>query len=567
MPLHKRSFCKGTLLVFAGTILIFLNAQSLSAQWTTTSSGDAVNNNSSGKVGIGISATYPAPDFFSLRSTTNGGAVNVSLDGWTNGERGLVLRSNTGTSPSIRWKIGSPYTTGGEPGGNIGTDFGIERFNDSGTTQGFPFFIQRSSGNVGIGTSAPADSLHVNNVVRISPYSPNTSGSYVNAGAALRLLNGNIYENAQPASIQFGGMYNPTGTTPTDAVYNYINWSYGWLRIKNNQQTKIQIGGGDEWGNQNVLLNPDGGNVGIGTTSPGSLLNLAGAFGATPPFIRLQRTDGTTTYYGGLDFYSQNGTKGWSIENNVSVGNDYLEFNKGASNKVVFDPNGNVGIGTTNPQRKFEVAGITRATASETVGDGSDSIGAGPYRAWYNLAVTRGWAQQLSASNNLDFWYYNGSWHKTATIDTSGNLTLSGSVNAKYQDVAEWVPSSEQLSAGTVVVLDSTKSNQVTSSLVSYDTRVAGVVSEQPGISLGEKSDNKVLVATTGRVRVKVDASKGAIHIGDLLVTSDVPGMAMKSEPMIIGGRRFHAPGTLIGKALEPLDRGTGTILVLLSLQ
>ena len=56
----------------------------------------------------------------------------------------------------------------------------------------------------------------------------------------------------------------------------------------------------------------------------------------------------------------------------------------------------------------------------------------------------------------------------------TGSLTVDGNLNAKYQDVAEWVPASEQLSAGTVVVLDSTKSNQVTSSSVSYDTRVAG---------------------------------------------------------------------------------------------
>src|SRR5206468_10502972 len=122
----------------------------------------------------------------------------------------------------------------------------------------------------------------------------------------------------------------------------------------------------------------------------------------------------------------------------------------------------------------------------------------------------------------------------------TGNINLTGTINAKYQDVAEWVPSSQQLSAGTVVVLDSTKSNQVTSSSVSYDTRVAGVVSEQPGIALGEKSDTKVLVATTGRVRVKVDATKGPIHIGDLLVTSEVPGLAMKSEPIIIQGRQIH---------------------------
>src|SRR5438309_4415824 len=123
------------------------------------------------------------------------------------------------------------------------------------------------------------------------------------------------------------------------------------------------------------------------------------------------------------------------------------------------------------------------------------------------------------------------------------------------------------MSTGTVVVLDSTKSNQVIASTVSYDTRVAGVISERPGIALGESGDGKVLVATTGRVRVKVDASRSPIHIADLLVTSDIPGMAMKSEAVNIGGVQIHRPGTLIGKALEPLEKGSGTILVLLSLQ
>ena len=146
-------------------------------------------------------------------------------------------------------------------------------------------------------------------------------------------------------------------------------------------------------------------------------------------------------------------------------------------------------------------------------------------------------------------------------------MTVDGNLAAKYQDVAEWVPSSEQLPTGTVVVLDSTKSNQVIASSLSYDTRVAGVISEQPGIALGEGGENKVLVATTGRVRIKVDASRAPIHIGDLLVTSDIPGVAMKSEPVNIGGIQLHRPGTLIGKALEPLAKGSSEILVLLSLQ
>jgi hypothetical protein len=41
----------------------------------------------------------------------------------------------------------------------------------------------------------------------------------------------------------------------------------------------------------------------------------------------------------------------------------------------------------------------------------------------------------------------------------------------------------------------------------------------------------------------------------------------MRSEPMDINGRHFHQPGTIIGKALQPLQSGVGEILVLLSLQ
>jgi hypothetical protein len=214
------------------------------------------------------------------------------------------------------------------------------------------------------------------------------------------------------------------------------------------------------------------------------------------------------------DGYANIGVRG------ASIGVNYASAS-GPTNGAIIE--GSVGIGINNPgSYKLNVNGSTNVTG--------------------NLNITAG----------------NGEL---------GNIVAQGTIYAKYQDVAEWVPSSEQLAAGTVVVLDSTKSNQVISSSQSYDTRVAGVISAQPGIALGEKGDSKVLVATTGRVKVKVDASKGPIHIGDLLVTSDVPGVAMTSEPVEFAGRKMHMPGTLIGKALEPLEKGKGEILVLLSLQ
>ena len=461
------------------------------------------------------------------------------------------------------------------------------------TGGGTEAFVFNNDGNVGIGTTNPTDKFHVNNAIRISPFSPNAAGSYLNAGAVLRLLNGNIYQQggSETSSIQFGGMYNPTGSQQTDAYYNYIDWAAGWLRIRNNQQTKIQIGAGDEWGRQDIYFNPDGGNVGIGTTTPGS------SFPVTTSLDVLSRnsvsaglavrggSDGRIAYFATRDFNNNGGigtglyVSSASGTGNTSVGLDVFSSGGGAySNLTLQRYGGNVGLGTANPGSKLDVngsiynSGQIRANGlsllvwGDGVGGNSRILSGAP-----NIESQNTHGLELGTTSSAPVVIYSAGVERvrvdSSTTSVTGNLTASGSINAKYQDVAEWVPASEQLAAGTVVVLDSTKSNQVTSSSVSYDTRVAGVVSEQPGIALGEKSDTKVLVATTGRVRVKVDATKGPIHVGDLLVTSDISGVAMKSEPVNVGGVQFHRPGTLIGKALEPLERGKGEILVLLSLQ
>jgi hypothetical protein len=152
-------------------------------------------------------------------------------------------------------------------------------------------------------------------------------------------------------------------------------------------------------------------------------------------------------------------------------------------------------------------------------------------------------------------------------LTIAGDITVSGNVNAKYQDMAEWVPATEPMAAGTVVVVDAGRRNAVTPSAAAYQTSVAGVVSDHPGVLLGEASPSKAKVATTGRVKVRVDAGFGPIRAGDLLVSSAKPGVAMRSEPIDVGGVKIHRPGTLIGKALEPLESGEEEILVLLSLQ
>jgi hypothetical protein len=64
-----------------------------------------------------------------------------------------------------------------------------------------------------------------------------------------------------------------------------------------------------------------------------------------------------------------------------------------------------------------------------------------------------------------------------------------------------------------------------------------------------------------GIVPVKVITQNGPIERGDLLVSSSIPGDAMK------GTDRDRLVGAVIGKALAPLKSGSGVIEVLLALQ
>jgi hypothetical protein len=359
-----------------------------------------------------------------------------------------------------------------------------------------------------------------------------------------------------------------------------------------------------EYGVANYLtIKKSTGNVGIGTTSPSERLHVAGGgLSVIRNEMSLWLANNST---GGETDWAQNAyyNSGWKYRladeaSRIQFWDGKTTFSSAAAgsanaaltwtDNVSILQNGSVGIGTMSPSQKVEAYNASGPTyfkaTSGTVGtylgtDGTNSylqaVAANQKVFIANSAGTAlltadtgtgnvGIATATPNSNyKLDV---NGNTNVTGNLNASGAIT-GGTINAKYQDVAEWVESSQKLPAGTVVVLDQTKSNQVIASSHAYDTRVAGVISAQPGITLGEGGESKVLVATTGRVKVKVDTTNGPIQVGDLLVTSDSAGLAKKSEPLLLGGVPIHRPGTLIGKALEPLAKGRGEILVLLSLQ
>lgn len=239
--------------------------------------------------------------------------------------------------------------------------------------------------------------------------------------------------------------------------------------------------------------------------------------------------------------------------------------------------NGYVGVGIVPIQSAFNVY-------SNTTGGGTlFNVDGGPAATGYRFVLSDGGVARFriapigttiidaGGSNPALIVNYGGANPIAAQINggisVSGDVTVAGNIAAKYQDVAEWVPATMPLLPGTVVVVDGDSPNRVAPSTHSYDTRVAGVISAHPGLILGEAGDGKEKVATTGRVKVRVDATKHPIKIGDLLVTSDKEGLAMVSVPVKLAGIQMHRPGTLIGKALEPLASGQKEILVLLSMQ
>jgi hypothetical protein len=572
---HSLLVCRSVLFMLI-SICAFMS--SAYGQWTTT--GNDITNSNTGNVGVGKSSPAYKLDILSSIATiarfdTSASANSQVLINGASGFNSSLTLQKAGVS---KWSLA-----------NIAADDRFSFFNSSSAE----VLSLSQSGNLGIATTSPQDKLHLYAPIGVGTIrvQANTVAGFVGVweyGPMLLLSNNrhpgtanNFKTTAAGSMILVGAASNPgdiafyttsTGTTPTyeellrmkasgnigigtitpgyrlDVQGGSIN-SSGGLCIAGDCKTAWSQVGGSQWTTSGTTINYSTGNVGIGVASPTTKLDVNGTVNAT-----------ALTVNGTAVTSSQWSTSGSTV--NYSTGN--------------------VGVNTSSPSAKLHVTGVTTSgtaafagtnfTSHFNHGNGTEDTyirgGKTTSKVIINDGASGGVLMAQGGGNvGIGTGSPTSKLHVAGTGRFTGDLTVDGNIAAKYQDMAEWVPAAEQLAAGTVVVLDSSKSNQVISSTMSYDTRVAGVISAQPGIVLGEKSDNKVLVATTGRVLVNVDATSGPIEIGDLLVTSDREGVAMKSVPVEIGGVRIHRPGTLIGKALEPLSSGTGKILVLLSLQ
>jgi hypothetical protein len=155
--------------------------------------------------------------------------------------------------------------------------------------------------------------------------------------------------------------------------------------------------------------------------------------------------------------------------------------------------------------------------------------------------------------------------HNVFRVDYTGKGYFNGGHQDGGADVAEFIQASDSVQAGDVVEIDPDHAGQFRLAATPNSTAVAGVISTNPGESLGAidpagTENSGPQLALAGRVPVKVSAENGAIRPGDLLVASATPGHAMRAPGN-------PAPGTVIGKALGTLDSGTGTIEMLAMLR
>jgi hypothetical protein len=213
-------------------------------------------------------------------------------------------------------------------------------------------------------------------------------------------------------------------------------------------------GGGNQFGldfytsSLNRLSITGGGNVGIGTSAPGQLLEIGGQ--ATPTL--LLHSNGNSLVSGStMQFRENDLSYGWNLRHNSGSSeggttNDRLLlerlYGNGPVNVMSWDQtNGNVGIGTANPRGKLDVTGgDTYLVADPDNGTSQTAYLPGhlflaPYSGSSGTAFVQARVPNPTASTNIGLTLRTtnaGTLVDAVNITPTGDLNVSGNVGLNY---------------------------------------------------------------------------------------------------------------------------------------
>jgi hypothetical protein len=302
-----------------------------------------------GSVGIGTYA--PATE---LHVIGNGGWAELRLAG-----------STAGSGGSLEFYSGSVQLGDIYMGSSKDLTF---RVNGASTAM-----YVSSSGNVGIGTTSPAEKLHV------------VGGNLIVSGVA----SPRVFAEGN-TTTGFPG-FNLSNTTQT---YEII--------VRGNQSNSFQIR--NTTASTDLLTIISTGNVGIGTTSPAYLLDVAGTSRSDLHIFRSNQSAPTADAF----IFRP-------ADNTVALGTANTE-------RLRINSSGNVGIGTTSPATKLQVNGTFASNALWT--DASSIAYWGNYSTAYGgLTWDSGYALVFAAGGNALRLGANGT-NTYMTINTSGNVGI-----------------------------------------------------------------------------------------------------------------------------------------------
>ena len=375
--------------VVAGTWSMTLPVDAGSDGYLLKTDGNGVTS----WVGVGSGGTtYIGTTSLSLTRTSANQALTgiTSITGGSSVSQSLTLQSTSGigTSDSILFKVGNNGAT---------TAMTID-----------------TNGNVGIGTTPS---------IRLEVSASATGGTASASPSTFRVLASTLGTVAGN-DINFGGYQANTGAdasrlnTHIQRTATGTDWTTTAMGLSYDVDTTVGAGG------QLWFYN---GNVGVGTSSPSSRLEVKGAGSTLTDAVLRINNPSTATYSTSiLDFYSNGRTRAaiYGQQDNTGLGG-YLIFNNSYTSGVVgetmrIDSSGNVGIGTTSPQGKLNV-GSGRSyfgANSETY-----SIGVGYTQARVNSGQVYYIGATDSATPSMVFSAATGT--ETMRIDSSGNVGIN----------------------------------------------------------------------------------------------------------------------------------------------